>query len=101
MTADHTSTLRTARSARLLHWQMGAQNVLIGTIRILTDVEHAQIQAVIYVRPLRRGVRHGRFKIESLGESEDGEWPVHGPAGPLGGFGDVGAPGQAQGAVGR
>src|SRR5258708_39334510 len=37
----------------------------------------------------------------SLGEAEDGEWPVHGPAGPSGGFGDVGASGQAQGADGQ
>src|SRR5258708_33147308 len=37
----------------------------------------------------------------SLCQAEDGEWPVHGPAGPPGGFGDVGASGQAQGADGQ
>src|SRR5258708_12303867 len=37
----------------------------------------------------------------SLCQAEDGEWPVHGPAGPPGGFGDVGASGQAQGPHGH
>src|SRR5215467_3710418 len=37
----------------------------------------------------------------SLDEAEDSEGPVHGAAGPSGGFGDVSAPGQAQGADGQ